>query len=300
VDGASTIDVAFCADIQMEAPLHVATSSLLRHVAQGCTVRFHLLLSYFSAAQKDHLRRTLDLVGRPYEVHFLPEPPATMFAGLRPFHGSMLAYYRLALPDLVDADRLLYIDADTVPSIDVSPVLALPEDGHPAGFVEGGVVSVYPEKAFFARVGLAPETPAFNSGVMLFNLKVWRAGGWTEKVLAFCRSHPHELVAADQTALIARFAGEFQRLDPAFNVALYPSNPFSAAETRAGIYHFVGSPKPWDLGGRALHTASALYFEALAETAMPFSAGYLKAAQWRRAWKIRGGYARTLKSRLLG
>ncbi|SNT26216.1 Lipopolysaccharide biosynthesis protein, LPS:glycosyltransferase [Granulicella rosea] len=283
----------------MEAPLHVAASSVLRHVAEGCTVRFHLLLTGFSQAQRDHVLRTFDHIGKPYEVRFLPEPPAAMFAGLRPFHGNMTTYYRLALPDLVDASRLLYIDADTATSIDVSALLALPPDGNPAGFVEGGVVSDYPEKAFYARVGLAPDTPAFNAGVMLFNLDTWRAEGWTNRILAFCRTYPNDLSAADQTAMTATFAGKFQRLPPEFNIALYPSNPVPQIEQTPGIYHFVGSPKPWDLGGRVIHTAAGFYFQSLESTTIQHRAGYLKRSQWYRAWSVRGGYARALKGRLL-
>jgi len=294
-------DVAFCADSNMEAPLHVAASSLLARTGEGWTVVFHLLLPDFDEARRAKLCRTLDLVQRPYEARFLPAPPESMFAGFRPLHGNKMAYYRLALPDLIDAERLLYVDSDTITFTDVAPLAHLDMAHWAAGFVPRSRVGYYPERAFYARLGLRPETPGLNSGVMLFNLPEWRAQNWTERIFQFCRKYPNDLVAADQTALIATFAGRFAPLDQRYNVHLFS---YSAAEDPAqlpGIYHFVGSPKPWDLGGSWIHPAYSLYREGLSATVFKENRnGFRSLANWQRAYRIRGGYYRTLRNRISG
>ena len=73
--------VAYCGDRNMEAPLHVAASSLLAHAASDWTIDFHFILSDFSRQQRDRLLQTLELTGKSnYEVHFPPAPPDSTFA----------------------------------------------------------------------------------------------------------------------------------------------------------------------------------------------------------------------------
>ncbi len=292
--------VAFCADANMEAPLHVAASSLLARLDEACAIHFHFLVPDFGELRKSQLLQTLDLRKRSYQATFLPVPLDSTFAGLRPLHGNMMAYYRLLLPDLVGADRLLYVDSDTICYADVSPLMSLEMDGKAAGFVESGVVSHYPEKRFFASLGLLPDTAAFNSGVMLFDLSEWRKQDWTAQVLQFCRKYPEQLIAADQTALIATFAGEFARIPDKYNQHIYPDKPMKDPTQNPGIYHFLGSPKPWDLGGRLIHPSYNLYRRALATTVIQtHSADLISYSSWDRAYRIRGGYFRTLKNRTL-
>ena len=281
----------------MEAPLHAAACSLLKQAQ--CGIDFYFLLTGFNAARRDLLLRSLDLAKKDYTCVFLDEPESTgisgrisggMLAGLRPFHGNLTPYYRLLLPELVPADRLLYLDSDTICSADVSPFAELAME-HPSGFVQQGVTGGYIERAFFASIGLPPETAAFNSGVMLFDAAAWRKQKLTSYILELSRKHQEY----DQTALIAMSAGNFERLHPRYNIPLYTSSPLPDIQANPGIYHFVGSPKPWDIGGRQFHRSFSIYAAALAETAIQrHASGYASLAQWKRAYKVRGGYARRL------
>ncbi len=269
----------------MEAPLHAAASSLLAHSTGG--IDFYFALSGFDDARRTLLLRSLDLSQRDYRAVFLQEPDPRMFAGLRPFHGNLTPYYRLVLPELVPADRLLYLDSDTICSIDVYPLAELSMD-HASGFVRHGVTNDYIEKAFFAGLGLPPDTPAFNSGVMLFDLAAWRDRKLTSEVLNFCRKHQEY----DQTALIGTSAGHFMHLDSKYNTHLYTNTPIPDTHANPGIYHFVGSPKPWDIGGRQFHRSFPIYARALANTVFKrHFADVTSLSRWKRAYKVRGGYA---------
>jgi lipopolysaccharide biosynthesis glycosyltransferase len=294
-----TFEVAFCADPNMEVPLHCAAASLLKWADPGCRVSFNFLLTGFDEPKRKILLSTLDKAERGYDVRFLPTPQASIFRGFRPLHGNMMAYYRLVLPDLIQSDRLLYLDADTIPCLDVTPLWKLDMLGNALGAVEGGTVSDMPEKSFFASLGLNPKTPAFNSGVILFNLKQWHEQRRSAEVFDFCRKYPDHLKAADQTALIAVFAGDFTRLPDNFNIQLFPNEPEKHKGT--GIFHFAGSPKPWDLFGSILHPRYDIYQSALETVAFAKQGPeFLAASRWRRAYHIKWGYYRTLRYRLLG
>jgi lipopolysaccharide biosynthesis glycosyltransferase len=291
--------VAFCGDRNMEAPLHVAASSLLSHIASGWTIDFYFILSGYDQQHRDRLLQTLELtkVGN-FKAHFLSPPPDNTFTGMPSLHGDLTTYYRLVLPNLIEADRLLYVDCDTISFLDVSP-LATIEMPYLSGFVGNGDVNDQPERAFFSRLGLAPNTPALNAGVMLFDAAAWRATKHTETMLDFCRRHGENLLCCDQTALIATSAGTFTRLEQKYNLHMYPTTPVPDPSRLPGIYHFVGSPKPWDPAGRSIHPGFALYQRALANTVFrTHRSGYARLSYWKRAYKIKGGYFRTFRTML--
>jgi len=281
----------------MEAPLHVAASSLLTHASAEWTIDFYFVLSDFDQKHRDRLLQTLELTKKGnYEVHFLPAPSDNIFAGMRSLHGDVTTYYRLVLPNLIEADRLLYVDSDTICFVDVTPLATVPMP-YPTGFVQNGIVSDHPEYAFFSRLGLTPDTPALNAGVMLFDLAAWRAEDRTAKMLEFCRSYRDYLLCCDQTALIATCAGHFTMLDQKYNLHMYPTTPIPDPSQQPGIYHFVGSPKPWDLGGRSIHPGFSLYSRALESTFFrTHRTDYSRLSYWTRAYKIKGGYFRTLRT----
>src|SRR5208282_900453 len=97
----------------------------------------------------------------------------------------------------------------------------------------------------------------------------------------------------DQSILNALFAEDCYRLDARYNVKVYATTDPKRVPA-AGVFHFVGSPKPWDIGGRLLLPHARRWYEALAKTAIPAYRRifWLNPAAWSRMAKIRGGYAR--------
>lgn len=280
--------VGFCADKRMEAPLHVAASSVLEHAAG--TVDFFFLLSEFHPTDCDRLRATLSLRNKPHTATFLSsDERMAELTPLLPLHGATSPYLRFLLPELVHCDRLLYLDSDTVCSTDVT-ALGNVDMGETLGFVRLGCADDYPECHFFPSAGLSLDVPAFNSGVMLVDCGRWKREQWKERLLAFCREHQ----CHDQPGLIAVCNGAFTRLPECMNIHLYPT---SLPPQQSGVYHFVGSPKPWDVAGRVFHSCFAIYARELANTAAPRWSG-MRMAAWQRAYRVKGGYYRTLRSRL--
>lgn len=282
----------------MEAPLHVAASSLLRNLHPDYTARFYFLLPGFSKNAIDCLRRTLSSTGRDYTMNVLENFDTSILRGLRPLHGSYTPYYRLFLPDLVHEERLLYFDSDMRIKIDVSPLFEEEMGSKAMGFVVTGTISKALESKFFLSLGKAPGDPAFNSGTMLFNLPEWHRQECSVRILAFCRKHRTQLATADQTALVALFASDCFHLDVRYNVAVYGTTAPEAIPV-TGVLHYLGSPKPWDIGGRLLLPHAAPWFEDLRKTAIsPIKrVPWLNRGAWMRLPRILGGYLRVLRSR---
>jgi lipopolysaccharide biosynthesis glycosyltransferase len=295
-----TVAIAFCSDSRMEAPLHVAASSLLLHLAEGTIPHFYMLLTGFSEAERNLIRRTLDKVGREYRLTLLPAEKAREFLSFRSLHGSHTPYHRLLLPDLIDEPRVLYLDADTLPMDDVTPLFTAEMGTYATGFIVDGIVENNLEHKLFFRLGRTPSSPMFNSGVMLFNPGEWKRQKCWEQVIQFLSEYGEEVLSHDQTVLNALFAENCFHINPRFNIKVYPLRNSSLSEG-PGIYHFLGNPKPWDMGGRTIFPHARPWFEALKKTALPFSKKtmWLNTGYWHRAPRLIGGYKRVLRNALV-
>lgn len=291
------ITVAFCADSRMEVALHVAAFSVLSNICSGSSLKIYVMVSDFPEDGISRLRTTLGRVGKPFELVVL-SPDVEPFVGLRPFHGSLAAYYRLLLPALIAEERFLYLDLDTVTALDVSPLFSVDMQGYALGFVATGRVEMALEKPFFLSVGMVPSDPCFNSGVMLVDTKEWEKQECFRRVIEFCHAHPNDLLAADQTALNVLFAKDCFHLDSKYNVQLSTIYKNRDIEL-GGINHFVGSPKPWDLFGDMFHPYASFWKSFLKPISLCFykKNPYLNIQNWWRLPHIAGGYLRIMKQR---
>lgn len=296
--GQRTVAVAFCTDKNMEAPLHVAASSLLRHLDPAYTAHLYFLLTGFSHRDIAQLKSTLALTGRPHQLHILAEPSADIFAALPSLHGSRSTYHRLLLPDLVDESLLLYLDSDIYVNTDIAPLFKLEMGNKPIGFIVDGNVRYALDNAFQTLTGRSLNAPAFNAGVCLFNRAEWLKQNCKQRLLSLGAKFAEHLISHDQSLLNALFADDCFRLDQKFNLKVYPSNVKKDVPAD-GIYHFVGSPKPWDIGARLILPQARIWYRALKQTSLPFTkrVSWFNLNSWLRFPKIASGYLRALRTK---
>jgi lipopolysaccharide biosynthesis glycosyltransferase len=290
--------VAFCSDQYMELALLVAVTSAVKNISTDFDVHLYLMLSSVGSRGVDRIRKALDRVGRQYSLTILPPADDAIFHGFRPFFGTYTTYYRFLLPNLIPDDRFLYLDTDTVTATDLSRLATIDMQGYAMGFVVQAKMGTALEKKFFLALGNAKDDPAFNAGVMLVDSKQWKAQQCTQRLLEFCRKFPNELLAGDQTALNALFSKSCFHLDDVFNVRLSPDGRDDLPAE--GIYHFVGSPKPWDIFGNLVHPSSRLWSEYRKSAGIGVLTlnPYIEPSAWRRLPRILGSYLRLLRWRI--
>jgi lipopolysaccharide biosynthesis glycosyltransferase len=287
--------LAFCCDQYMELPLLVAATSAVKHVSTHFDVHVYLMLSSVDEKGIARIRKALDRVGRQYRLTILPPPDDAVFHTFRPFYGTYATYYRLLLPDFIPHDRFLYLDTDTVTATDLSGLATIDMQGYPMGFVVQSVMGRALENKFFLELGNEKDDPAFNSGVMLVDSKQWKAQQCTPRLMEFCRKYPDALLAADQTALNALFSKSCFHLDERLNVRL--STIVWDDLPAEGIYHFVGSPKPWDIFGNLFHPYARTWNEYRKSAGIGVWTlnPYLEPRAWRRLPRVLGAYLRPLR-----
>lgn len=170
------------------------------------------------------------------------------------FTGAM--WYRLFLADIVEADRVLYVDCDVIVADALEPLFATDLTGSYVAAVENVPLPWLPDRA--ADLGLDRY---FNSGVLLLNLARLREDGALGEVLAYARREAERLVWPDQDALNAVLGARRVELEARWNtmnaLLAYPegeqtfgAEAVAAARSAPGIRHFEGpgANKPWEPG----------------------------------------------------
>ena len=221
------------------------------------------------------------------------------FGHLGSLHGDWTTYARLLIPDLIAADRALYLDADLTINCDILEIDdGLDFGGRLLAAVTRSTLRMHIDCEFLKlSAGLNDDTPYFNAGVIYFNLAECRKQRAALAWRTFADAHKEHLISHDQSILNGHVKGDFVQLDVRFNLP-WIAEATQPEKFRQAIVHFVGAPKPWDFSGHLLHRGFAHWAEY--DTPLWRSAyrGF-KLEKLRRAWQVRRSIARVLIRRAL-
>ncbi len=192
------------------------------------------------------------------------QPNMTQFAGLpKDWGSSVMTYARLALPEMVQESRIIYVDADMVVQRDLSHFMSIA--------LEGAIVAAAPdiitphlgdEHLPLAQLGLPADAPYLQAGFLVIDLAAWRDARVSEAVLHYLRDWPGHARHWDQSALNVVLHQRWLPLSNGWN-----SPAWWAEQGRGGcslddeILHFVGPHKPWLLGHDGTQAAERFYGE---------------------------------------
>jgi lipopolysaccharide biosynthesis glycosyltransferase len=273
--------------------LHGTVFSLVKNLSRREEVALALFLQDVNDAESQALRRTVQQAGGVGQL-LLRDADVSSFKGLKSFHGDWMAYMRLFLPNLLpEAETIVYLDSDLIVNTDVRAFFDLPLKDQPLAAVVGEPVQWSLDHKFLKSVGLANEDRCFNSGVLILNARAWRRQGLVERCLDFARTHDAAQKGHDQTILNAIFSRNFYGLARQFNLGVSTADRLKLDD---GIYHFIGSPKPWDPLGRFVHRSWRAWNKVIEQTSFNWN-DYLKRhrpSYLRRAWNLRRSYLASL------
>ena len=296
------MNIIFCADRKVLPGLHVSLYSVLN----SCLANIHLSFTIFSddldEIDRLFLVKTLDALRKPYTLE-IRQVDSKIFSGFAQLNGSRATYYRLLIPSMIDAKRFLYLDADILCDLDVSPLEALDMGNAPAGFVPEAPLSGCADRLVANLLGANMEEPYFNAGVMLVNADEWRRQKITEQALEFLKKYlvPYH----DQSALNFVLHRNAYQLEEQFNTIVNMRKHWPALKMPVGslnrLLHFVEYPKPWDLGAEFLHPQFQIWRSVLEKTAMrDFRSWHdTPARRLPRTEIAKTGYQKAIKDRLL-
>ena len=290
--------IACGADDHFAVPLAVTLYSTLTHLGEESPVSLYLLDGGISEKNRRQLNSVVENVPSPARVnlHWI-RPDLTPLRDLRVQRWlTGAAYLRLLLLRILSErlEKVLYLDSDLVVrrsllelwnvGLDGYAVRAVQEFGQPYAAPALGLSGLGITK--HDELGIEPDAPCFNSGVMLVNLKRWREENVSDRALSYLREYAAHLNCHDQEGLNVALHGEWGQLDPRWNrmsqiyaLEHWPETPFKKQirERRDElirdpyIVHYNGRTKPWKFNG--VHPAHGLFFEVLRKVRRLLEAG---------------------------
>lgn len=245
-----TIDFAFCINNKYAEYIKVPILSICKnHLTEN--IRIHILSDDISDPVKtkiiNEIKDFQNVIVQFYEVN--PAP----LKGLKET-WTLIAWYRILLPDLLQSvDKVLYLDADTVVTSNISELFKMDMTDSPIAAIVD-VESFNPQT--IARCELSDTEEYFCSGILLMNLKYWRENKIKDKVIQWGKENGQLIKFPDQDTMNILFKSDKivlpikYGLQPAFlncqsiRKGKYKQQLLSACK-QPGIIHYAGNA-PWD------------------------------------------------------
>ncbi len=168
---------------------------------------------------------------------------------------SIATFYRFLIPQLFppDIEKIIYLDSDIIVNLDIKELWQIELKDCPVGVVPAVYQSYnlqerleWMNKTFkICHDDLVKFEDYFNAGVLLMNLKIFRAE--EDTVIAgikFIAEHP-EYEFFDQDVLNYCFAARALKLPVKFNRTVNYERLEGDGEIAKKIYHYVGQNPTW-------------------------------------------------------
>ena len=201
--------------------------------------------------QLERTRRAISRIRGKTEIRF--HRIEAKFAGFPDFYfPSKMVYARLLIPELVEAERVLYIDSDIL--VLKSPLHLISESKLATGF-GAALESSRPTLADDppkpdSQIRFDPAQPAFNSGFLLMDLPTIRESGLFREATGLLATESASCQFWDQSALNYAANGRFDLLPQDWNrqnhrQCLDPVESMEFISSQKINVHFVTKAKPW-------------------------------------------------------
>lgn len=253
--------VAFGIDQTYIRGMGITLYSLLKNHPDQ-VFHIHLFTTHLTVQDRERIKRLASQYTLIISLHIFDEKWLKDLPAIGRYPKSI--YFRLIIPAVVShyTDRVLYIDADTLITGDMSPLFTLDFAGHTlaacndtqrARLVQGAALGI--------RSG-----NYFNSGLLLINLPQWNLRHITEKMFDLLIAQGASYRFPDQDGLNILLENDVLILPERYNfiydiIANKVWHHFDVPDDTAMI-HFTGKCKPWHTwGGGDLSDRYALYYQ---------------------------------------
>jgi lipopolysaccharide biosynthesis glycosyltransferase len=267
----ASIVVVCAADNLYAMPLAVAARSALENLDQQWQMLLFVIDGGISYTNKQKIIESLD--SKRCRVQFVSKPDSLLgdVQVLRYFETengfkeqtyiTRTAYYRLLIPELLpdDLDKAIYLDCDLVVQGDLSQMWQADIGDHYLLAVQDLWTPIAKHGLLnHEELDLPLDAKYFNSGILLLNLKQWRADNVSTQLIHYLHEKRDRIRFHDQDVLNAVLAGRWGELNFRWNLTpgihnVYWQKSASPVEQEAlsqairnpGIIHYAMVSKPW-------------------------------------------------------
>ena len=226
--------IVLAADNAYLVQLETTIKSILCHNTE---VDFYILNSDIAPEWFKLLGRKMEVVNSTiHNVHLDKE----LFEGYKTGpHLNYASYFRFFATEVVDSDRVLYLDSDIIVTGNLNSLFKIDFKGHYIGAVD----DVY---AYEGRKS------GFNSGVLLMDVAKWKEHSIVNSLLELAAEKNQAVHLGDQSILNIYFEDNWLALDETYNymvgVDIYHLGQECERldDNPPAIVHYASHDKPWN------------------------------------------------------
>lgn len=250
----NTLAVAYSTDDNYTKFLGISMLSLFENNTDFEKITVYIMDCGILEENRKRLTELAQKWGR--EVVFVSMSGALETLGLRmgAHKISVASYARLFLTTVIpeDCDRIIYIDCDTIV---MDSLRGMWETEMGDAYIAGVQDTV--DKYFQQIIGLSPEIPYMNAGILLINLKAWREkdlpAKFREVIARFEGNVPHH----DQGCINCACQENRVKLDVRYN---FTSNMYSFSSHTIRKIYFLDSFYSQEEIDRAIAKPAIVHF----------------------------------------
>ena len=287
------IEIGFAVDKYTEDCAYVAIHSLLKRSS-----RFISIIVFYESRERcpgKNWAQKLKDKGFEFDLRFC-KIDVSKFLTCKNLFDSWTNYIRIYAPDFCGEDKFIYSDVDVIFSGDIyslhqidvtKKLIALP------GGVPCSERSPKEQKALF-NYGRTPQDLYFGSGLAVVNVLAYRDSQISKKCEEVAARFPEALLLHEQTIWNCVFSNnDIIPIENKWCQCLPINKSDQMPDLMPGIYHFAGSPKPWDLLGEFYHKSYKIWEEEARDAGMYFQKynKYFNINYIKRAKRIANQYA---------
>lgn len=244
-------------------PLVVSLTSLLKSAAKNTFYNIYVLIDVlFGKESEDAVKKSLKVFESQCTLSFVNVGNVFDQALISIPHITRPTYYRLMIPELIQEEKCIYLDIDTIILEDLQELMNISLKGkYVAGVWHPGVILDRWEKTICRNAKVPKADQYINAGVLVMNLDMMRRDGLTKK---FIQLIPRNMPTQDQDILNHVCYGKIAFLPFRYNVmtkfadkriedyeGCYSEAELEEAWNRPYIIHYANPNKPWNSLGCA-------------------------------------------------
>lgn len=245
-----SINIAFVTDENYFKYMTITIESVLKYAQNNIEINFYII---DSGVNKDSITFLNQLYYNHENVkfEFISIDTSLISKYNIKTHVSIAAYAKVFISELLEIDKVIYLDCDLILNNDISKLWNEFDDDKYIKAVWNPYYNYDNE-----YLGLEKNERTFNSGVMLLNLKMMRDMQKVEDLVEFLNEYHNKTKLHDQAAFNAVFKNEWEELDYRWNYQVLmiqshykdlglSKNEYKNLYNNPLIIHFNTGSKPW-------------------------------------------------------
>ncbi|PST83377.1 glycosyltransferase family 8 protein [Pedobacter yulinensis] len=218
---ATTITLVSICDNHYAEMLCALLKSIAENHHTGEPISYYIIDDQISTGRKKQVEQSV--AAPDFTLNWIPLKKAIPANARVPIDLTMYPlniYARLFISEtLPGLERVIYLDVDTIVNGEISELWNTDLQGRIAGAVLDplGTFDNPAGVGNYRELGLSGKSPYFNSGVLLLDLKAWKARNLGEEVLRIIYENRRFAKFPDQYGLNVALADNWTPIDPSWN-----------------------------------------------------------------------------------